>query len=204
MRFGIRDLMGLTAIVAIYAAGLGWLASEGLLMKEPGRLLVPMAMPLVLVAVFVVGKLLIDGNVIGRAIATFRNPVANRWHLGCLGFFVVMATVSYASQSRFPLPLLMMPLVFHVTQEAAGRVTFGDNGVVANGTASLWNDSDFRLDAPEGRLHVVPQPGARPGRWLAARSIRIPREHVEEVTAILFMKQGTHPSEPPTEDEAAG
>ena len=188
MRLSISEILGLTAIVAVYAAGLGLLAQEGLLDRIMA-VRFPAMLPLMAFVAFLAVRLLKSYSEIGGVITVFTVPRLMLWRLGCVGVFVAAATLCYANRSQFQLMYLIAPIMVQVGREFGGRIAFGDLGMAAMGYSLLWSEYWFALDAIEDRLHAVPRVGARPGGWLAARSFRLPKERVQAVSAILAAKQ---------------
>jgi hypothetical protein len=188
MRITISEILGLTAIVAVYTAGLGLLAQEGLL---NGVVSLPLlsTLPLVVFFGFFTARLFASNWQIGNVLTVFSVPHLKLWRLGCIGVFVALTIFCYVNRMQFQLIFLFIPVAVQVGREVAGRVAIGELGVAAMGYPLMWSEFWFALDSIEGRLHAVPRIGSRPGGWLPARSIRLPMNRVDEVRAILAAKQ---------------
>ena len=189
MRFSTRDLLEVTTVVAIYAAGLSVLHSRGLLRIPQGPALILAVTPIAAFLVFFVGRTLLKGGSVGQLHSVFRTSWAKKWHLGCLAVFVVLTAVALVNNDSVAPPMLMLPLLFHASLEASGRVAIGSNGVSMQGVPHEYSVYRFEYDDATRRLHTIPRRGVRPWATLVARTVLVPDEEAEKVSVLFAEHQ---------------
>ena len=196
MKFGVRDLFAVTAILAIYGAGLSLLHQnfENAATQISWGHLTPSALVLVVFVIFrQITATILRSHATGTMLFECRSK---QWHSH---FFTVGLSVTYVLAILFnviPHPIVVTPfflifLLMHYLYFIKTRFGLYENGVIYGHTFFKCSDYFFLLESTRRHVSIQPKVQLSVPRFpfFSAFNVYLPHNTISKVQKILTEKQ---------------
>lgn len=196
MRFGIRDLLLTTTVLAVYASVGGVLVRRSIGMIGQVDWLSHLFATAIIV--FLISREL--RGLLAQRTAERGSQLKVRfghgvwWHLATFGYFLLHVVPHLRSQSP-DVPLFLLPavLAIHLGIELGTSLVFNERGFFSQGRFFDWSDYDVTLKTDPPRLVCWRNPNEERH---APNVINLPVDSVDSVREFLAVKQHLE-EEPP-------